>query len=67
MRAGEVALTEPTEEEMTECYSKKVWRPSLQELRLGYESTHQMRKVAGTEPAIGWTGQVRLNDDHYAR
>ncbi len=25
-----------------------------------------MRKVAGTEPAIGWTGQVRFNDDHHA-
>ena len=29
--------------------------------------TLQMRRVAGMEPAIGWTGQVRLNDDHYAR
>ena len=32
-----------------------------------FEHALQMRKVAGTAPAIGWTGQVRLNDDHCAR
>ena len=61
MRAGETGLAmERTDDGVFR-------RPSSQELRLGYESTHQMRKVAGTGPAIGWTGQVRLNDDHYAQ
>lgn len=25
-----------------------------------------MRKVAGAEPAMGWTGQVRFYDDRYS-
>jgi hypothetical protein len=28
--------------------------------------TLQMRKEAGAEPAIGWTGQVRFDEDHHA-
>jgi hypothetical protein len=39
---------------------------SLQTKKYGHKAAHQIRKVAGIKPAIGWTGQVRFGDDHGA-
>ena len=65
MRAGEIGLAlERTDDGvLPEAGSETFFTDATPCLR----ETHQMRKVAGTEPAIGWTAQARFSDYHHAR